>query len=82
MVNTLYPPLRENAPRDDASNAMRAAVENLIGCPPGKTPTSRQLGNRLRRFRRRVIGGKYLDTDEARGGRGMVWRLHVAGGNR
>ncbi len=82
MVNTLYPPLRENAPRDDASNAMRAAVENLIGCPPGKTPTARQLGNRLRRFRRRVIGGKYLDTDEARGGRGMVWRLHVAGGGR
>jgi len=82
MVNTLYPPLREHAPRDDASNAMRAAVENLIGCPPGKTPTARQLGNRLRRFRRRVIGGKYLDTDEARGGRGMVWRLHVAGGGR
>ncbi|MFO0839079.1 MAG: hypothetical protein U1D55_11215 [Phycisphaerae bacterium] len=82
MVNTLYPPLRENAPRDDASNAMRAAVENLIGCPPGKTPTARQLGNRLRRFRRRVIGGKYLGTDEARGGRGMVWRLHAAGGKR
>ncbi len=82
MVNTLYPPLRENAPRDDASNAMRAAVENLIGCPPGKTPTARQLGNRLRRFRRRVIGGKYLDTDEARGGRGMVWRLHAKESNR
>lgn len=82
MVNTLYPPLRENAPRDDASNAMRAAVENLIGCPPGKTPTARQLGNRLRRFRRRVIDGKYLDTDEARGGRGMVWRLHAKESNR
>ena len=82
LVNTLYPPQRENVPRDDASNAMRAALENLIGCPPGKTPTARQVGNRLRRFRRRVIGGKYLDTDDARGGRGMLWRLHVAGGGQ
>jgi len=79
LLNTLYPPIRENVPRDDASNTMRAAIENLVGCPPGKTPTPRQVGNRMRRFRRRVVDGKYVDADATRDEHGKLWRLHVAG---
>ena len=82
LLNILYPTVRENPPRDDASNAMRAAIENLVGCQPGKPPTPRQVGNRMRRFRRRVVGGKYFDTDETRGHNGMVWRLHASTGGR
>ncbi|NUQ46866.1 MAG: hypothetical protein HUU22_12645 [Phycisphaerae bacterium] len=76
MLNTLYPPQREQAQRDEASVAMRAAIENVVGCPPGKPPTSRQVGNKLRHFRRRVVGGVYLDFNPNEYHRsGVVWRL-------
>lgn len=78
MLNTLYPPMREDTPRDDTSVAMRAVLENFVNCPPGKVPNPRQVGNKLRRHRRRVVGGKYFDTDGTRGGKGMVWRLHAS----
>ncbi len=77
MLRELYPPARECMPRDEASDVMRAALENLVGSPPGKTPTARQVGNRLRHFRRRVIGGAYLDFNSKEYHRGgVVWRLH------
>ena len=61
---------------------MRAALENLVGCPPGKSPTARQVGNKLRHYRRRVIGGKYLDVNLDDGRRdGRVWRLCQPGGS-
>lgn len=76
VLNTLYPPQRDLAPRDEASVDMRAALENLVGCPPGKTPTPRQVGNRLRASRRRVISGVYLDSNPNEySRRGAVWRL-------
>ena len=59
---------------------MRAALENLVGCPPGKSPTARQVGNKLRHYRRRVMGGKFIDTTATRDGKGMVWRLSDAWG--
>ncbi|MEK6674023.1 MAG: hypothetical protein AABZ47_00040 [Planctomycetota bacterium] len=80
MVNTLYPPMRENTPRDDASNAMRAALENLVNCPPGKPPTPRQVGNKLRHFRRRVVDGLSFDVAPGRSNQGKVWRLCGTGG--
>jgi hypothetical protein len=43
--------------------AMRVAFEALAGSPPGKVPTPRQVGNGLRRYRRRVSRGHYLDID-------------------
>jgi len=50
-----------------------------VGCPPGKVPTGRQVGNRLRRFRRRVVGAVYLDIDPFAGRKnGAVWRLYGA----
>ena len=75
----LYPPDRQYAPIDLAATAMRSALENLVGCPSGKPPTPRQVGNRLRRFRRRVLKGCYLDIDASRGRRdGHVWKLYGA----
>ena len=56
---------------------VRAALENLVGCPPGKTPSPRQVGNKLRHFRRRVVGDLYLDSNPNEHHRnGAVWRLH------
>lgn len=79
LLGWLYPPQREHLPHDEASVAMRAALENAVGCPPGKVPTPRQVGIKLRRFRRRVVGGCYLDVDPGRSKQGKVWRLHRAG---
>jgi len=79
MLRQLYPQQRDKAPTDDTSNAMRAALENLVGCPAGKTPSPRAVGNRLRHFRRRVVKDVYLDikaNEYDRGG--AVWRLHHA----
>lgn len=78
LLNTLYP--TQNAPDDEASVAMRAALENLVNCPAGKKPSARLLGNRLRKFRRRVVDGVFLDTDATRGEQGMRWRLQRSGG--
>ncbi len=61
------------------SVAMRTALEYVIGCPAGKTPSPRTVGNRLRHFRRRVVKEVYLDikaNEYDRGG--SVWRLHHA----
>lgn len=77
VLNRLYPSQREHAPYDDASNAMRSALENLVNCPPGKPPTPRQVGNKLRRFRRRVVDGRYLDASTGEYSRhGAVWKLY------
>lgn len=77
MMARLYPPKRDDAPCDEASVAMRAALENCVGCPPGKAPTAKQVGSRLRNFRRRVVGGQYLDTNPNEYHRsGAVWRLY------
>jgi hypothetical protein len=77
LVNRLY--AKEFSPRDEASNAMRAALENLVGCPPGKAPGARQVGAKFKFYRRRNVGGAYLDTnpDEPRRN-GAVWRIHNA----
>lgn len=74
LLTALYP--RDNLPNDDVSVEMRAAIEEFCGCPPGKVPASRQLGNKLRAVRRRVIDGCMLDINarEKRRG-GAVWRV-------
>ncbi|MBK8915026.1 MAG: hypothetical protein IPM64_10580 [Phycisphaerales bacterium] len=77
LLNTLYPPQRDQAPRDEASVLMRAAIENVVNCPPGKVPTPRQVGNRLRQLRRRVLRGVFVDSNPKEYNRsGAVWRLH------
>jgi hypothetical protein len=77
MLSRLY--AKDFAPRDDASIAMSAALENLVGCPPGRVPSPRQVGAKFKAFRRRVVGGVYIDTNANEHNRnGAVWRLHHA----
>jgi len=79
LLATLY--RRDFQPSDEASVAMRAAIENFVGCAPGKVPTARQVGNKLRAARRRVIAGFMLDTNPHEQNRnGAVWRVQAAGG--
>jgi len=79
MLHRLYPAERQYAPNDEAAVAMRTALEGLVGCPSGKTPTARQVANKLKGFRRRVLRGCYLDIDTARGKKdGRVWKLYSA----
>ena len=75
MLAELYAP-RPGLELVDPTDAaiMRAAIENLVGGPAGKTPSTRALGNRLRGFRRRVMGGQFLDIVD-KGREGAVWRL-------
>jgi hypothetical protein len=76
-LNRLYP--KEYQPRDEESSAMRAALENMVGSPPGKVPSPRQVGNKLKSFRRRVIAGVFLDSNPNEYNRsGAVWRVHNA----
>jgi hypothetical protein len=80
MLSRLYPVKPLYTMQDAVDNAMRSAMENMVGCPPGKTPTPRQVGNKLRHFRRRVWQRQYLDfnaNEYSRGG--MVWRLVQCG---
>lgn len=77
MLSRLY--AKDFAPRDDASIAMRAALENLVGCPPGRVPSPRQVGAKFKAFRRRVVEGQYIDSNPSEYHRsGAVWRLHRA----
>jgi hypothetical protein len=77
LIATIY--RRDCPPIDEASVAMRAAIENFVNCPPGKTPSARQFGNKLRTVRRRVNGGFWLDIDiRDRRRTGAVWRLVTA----
>lgn len=76
MLNRLYPAEITNQSRHEPDVSMRAAIETMVGSPPGKTPTNRQVANKLRSYRRRVIGGQYLDYDDTKRSSGRVWRLH------
>ena len=77
LLGRLY--AKEYAPRDEASNAMRAALETMVGCPSGRAPGVRQVTNRLKSFRRRVCKGLFIDSNPNEYHRsGAVWRLHHA----
>ena len=79
MLQYLYPPNRESGPLDTASVAMRSALENLIGYSPGKVPTGKQVGAKLRHYRRRVCRGYMIDSTAGREAQGKVWRLSRVG---
>lgn len=59
---------------DAAAINLRTALESLTGCPAGKTVGARQIAAKLKGFRRRVVGGFYLDFNPAAKTRdGTVW---------
>jgi hypothetical protein len=76
LVGKLYP-VRDHLPMDEASVALRGALEGFVGCSPGKAPSARQIGNKLKSHRRRVLDGLYFDTNpEEHHRNGAVWRLY------
>lgn len=76
LIAFLYPPPGKETRTDDASNDMRAALEQLVGSPAGRAPTARKVAKRLGTFRRRVCDGWYLDFNPREKSRaGAVWRL-------
>jgi hypothetical protein len=55
----------------DQFETLRAALQDLLSAPPGKLPTSKQIGTKLRYLRGRVIGGKFFDSREIK--KSMHW---------
>ncbi len=60
--------------RRERSERVREAIAEMVPTPPGTPPDSKRLAYRLRKHRRRIVGGKYLDAAAAHGG---VNRWHV-----
>ncbi len=61
---------------DDGLEGMREAIESLTTLAPGRCPSPKQLGYLLKRFRRRVVGGRQIDNTNDRKG---VARWRVSG---
>ncbi len=74
-VRHLYTEVMGQLPSDAGSVAMRTAFDLLAGAN-GKAPNARQVSNKLKAYRRRVIGGRMLDfdPDHKRPG-GYAWKL-------
>lgn len=53
---------------------LRSSVETLCGVRAKSEATPRQIGNHLKSLRRRVFGGRYLDS-VGKGNRGTMWQL-------
>jgi hypothetical protein len=53
---------------------LREAVHQLCGTTPERPPSSRSLGNRLQHLKRRVVGGRAIDSCPGRGGFAS-WRV-------
>lgn len=76
MLNILYSKNWNERPQTPAANVLRAALEQITSVPPGKEPTARQVGDKLKAFRRRVQNDHYFHADENRTNKGTVWRLY------
>lgn len=61
MVDVLYTRRTKDEP-PDGYDGLRDAIESLTRAKTGLTPSPVALGQALRRFRRRVVGGRSLDT--------------------
>lgn len=76
VLADLYP-TEGSRPDDDRSVLMRTAIEQVAGGSPGRAPSARVVGNRLKTFRRRVQNGFYIDIDPTNHDReGRIWRWH------
>lgn len=58
---------------------LREALAELCPSPPGKLPSARQVGNRLRAFKGRVTLGRCLQLAKAHTKEGAVWHVIRAG---
>lgn len=71
ILAVLYPSerLRGQLCAPDGHDELREALESLAPCRPGQAPDAHRLGKALQRLRRRVVGGRCLDSLSLRGGR-------------
>jgi hypothetical protein len=77
IIAALYPQLRHGEPRTpDGFDDLREAIESLAPPIPGRAPDPNAFGYVLRRFKRRVVGGRRLDIAPGRAG---VARWRVVG---
>jgi len=67
IVDALYAHRERGAPPDGFDD-LREAIEALTTPIAGKPPSTNKLGYALRRFRRRVVGGRMLDCIVDRNG--------------
>ncbi len=77
IVDRLWP--IDFASRASVDKDLCTAVEALCPRRPGATPTARQLGRALSRVRRRVVGGRCLDSTTDHGG-SKRWFVRQVGG--
>jgi hypothetical protein len=56
---------------------LRSALSELCQTPPGKLPSARQLGNTLKKYRGRVVGGKALTMPKEHSKLGAVWTVRT-----
>jgi putative DNA primase/helicase len=75
VIDSLYPVerLRGHA-APDGYDGTREAIDSLTSTQPGKAPSTSRLGYALRRFKRRVVGGRMLDCNVDRTGVAR-WRV-------
>jgi len=74
VIRLLYPERRGTpAPPDPPGvEELREALESLVPSQGGKPPNPAKVGNALRRYRKRVIGGRMFDCKPARAG-SVAW---------
>ncbi|MBX3316682.1 MAG: hypothetical protein KF902_07450 [Phycisphaeraceae bacterium] len=74
-VRHVYTEVMGQLPSDAGSVAMRTAFELLAGAN-GKAPNARQISNKLKAYRRRVIDGRMLDFDPSqKRPSGYAWKV-------
>jgi hypothetical protein len=78
-IMVLYTARHDDDPPDGFDD-LREAIEHFVTTMPGRPPCSKKLGYTLRKFKRRVIGGRLLDVtpNEGHGGTNK-WRV-IEGG--
>jgi hypothetical protein len=78
LLANLYPGShRDSWPADTPSIAMRAAIESFTNAKPGQAPTPHRFANRLKRYRKRVMNGRYFEISTAASNttKGIIWAL-------
>lgn len=67
-IGVLYPNRASGEPLPPGHDDLREAIETLVPTPQGKTPSSSKLSYVLRRWKKRIVGGSYLDSVSAHAG--------------
>jgi hypothetical protein len=58
-------------------DTLQAAIWEAVPSKDGRFPTSRSIGQKLHHLRKRVIGGRFLDSKDSN--QGAVWAVRGAG---